>query len=167
MDRQKLQADLIIDEGLRFFPYYCTSNKLSIGVGRNLDDNWFTNDELFFIGIKEKTKEAIIKRLYEKGITREDAMYLCENDIDSVVKQLTKTLVWFVYAPEQIQRSLANMCFNLGLSRLLKFKKTLLLLKDRKYEQASKEVLNSTWAKQVGLRSQRISNLIKQAINPK
>jgi lysozyme len=165
MDKQKLIADLIIDEGLELFPYKCTAGKLSIGIGRNLDDNWLTNDELFFIGIKEKTKEDIIKRLYEKGITKGDAMYLCENDVDNVVKQLRKNFfAWYDLAPEPIQRASCNLCFNIGINRLLGFKKTIAFLKEKKYEEASKEILNSKWASQVGQRSTRISNLIKQAI---
>lgn len=168
MDKQKLIADLIVDEGLKLFPYRCTVGKLSIGIGRNLDDNWFTNDELFFIGIKEKTKEDIIKRLYEKGITREDALYLCENDVDNVIKQLKKNFfVWYDLAPEPIQRACCNVCFNIGINRFMGFKKTISLLKEKKWEEASKEILNSKWASQVGLRSTRIANLIKQAINPK
>jgi lysozyme len=168
MDKQKLIADLVVDEGLRLFPYRCTANKLSIGIGRNLDDNWFTNDELFFIGIKEKTKEAIAARLKEKGISKEDAFHLCENDVDNVVVQLRKNfLFWYDLAPEPIQRACCNLCFNLGLKRFLGFKKTISLLKEKKYEEASKEILNSKWASQVGLRADRISNLIKQAINQK
>lgn len=35
----KLEKDLIRDEGLRLKPYRCTADKLTIGVGRNLEDN--------------------------------------------------------------------------------------------------------------------------------
>ena len=42
--------DLIIKhEGLRLFPYRCSAGKLSIGVGRNLDDVGITRDEAEFM----------------------------------------------------------------------------------------------------------------------
>lgn len=41
----KLEKDLIRDEGLRLKPYHCTAGKLTIGYGRNLDDNGISEEE--------------------------------------------------------------------------------------------------------------------------
>ena len=38
MDKQKLIEELKRDEGVRFKPYHCSADKLTIGVGRNLDN---------------------------------------------------------------------------------------------------------------------------------
>lgn len=49
MDLRKLINDLIRDEGLKLKPYRCTSNKLTIGIGRNLDDNGITEAEARYL----------------------------------------------------------------------------------------------------------------------
>ena len=38
MNRQLVMNQLVMDEGLRLKPYRCPAGKLTIGVGRNLDD---------------------------------------------------------------------------------------------------------------------------------
>ncbi|WP_372772083.1 glycoside hydrolase family protein [Mangrovibacterium sp.] len=131
---EKLEKMLIEDEGLRLMPYRCTANKLTIGVGRNIE---------------------------ERGITEEEAMFLLRNDIYIVMKELGSRLSWFTSAPETVQLVLANMCFNMGASRLMQFKKTLEHLEKGEYLSASLEMLNSKWAVQVGKRAARLSKLIK------
>lgn len=163
MDRQKLIADLISDEGLKLFPYICPSGKNTVGVGKNIDDNPLTLTELIYLGIKERKPEDVLNKLKQSGITKGDAIYLLENDIENVEKQLINNFSWYEAAPEEVQRAIANLCFNIGISRLLQFKNTLLFLKRKQYEEASVEILKSKWSTQVGLRSKRISELIKQA----
>jgi len=53
------------------------------------------------------------------------------------------------------------MCFNLGLSRLLKFEKMLLALETGDYEVAATEALDSLWACQVGTRADRVAELFR------
>ena len=130
MNDHRLAKQLIQDEGLRLSPYRCTAGKLTIGVGRNLDD---------------------------RGITEAEAMMLLGNDIKRVWSELVLSLPWVMDAPEDVQEVLANMCFNLGLSGLLKFKQTLGYLEAGEYRKASEEMIRSTWAKQVGQRAVRLS----------
>jgi lysozyme len=54
------------------------------------------------------------------------------------------------------------MIFNLGLSGFLNFKKMIAALGAGDYELASKEMLNSKWAKQVRLRSISLSNMMRK-----
>ena len=160
MDREKLKEQLVIDEGLKLFPYKDSLGITTIGIGRNLEGKGLTKDELFFLGIKEKTKEDIIKKLSITGITKEDAFYLCDNDIDEIYNQLKKSVPWFESKPDVVQRILVNMGF-MGVPKLLKFTKTLGLIKENKYKDASIEMLNSLWAKQVKGRAIRLSNMLK------
>jgi len=129
-----LADDLMRDEGVRLKPYYCDAGRLTIGVGRNLED---------------------------AGITTVEAMDMLGHDIDRVVDELNAALPWWLELPEPAQRGLANMCFNLGLSRLLKFKKMLLALETGDYEVAATEALDSLWACQVGTRADRIAELFR------
>lgn len=131
---EQLKKQLIVDEGFRRFPYRCTSGKLTIGVGRNIQD---------------------------RGITEDEAMYLLGNDIKLVVDELNERLPWFGSAPETVQLVLANMAFNMGIPRLMTFENTLRHLRKCEYLDASFEMLNSKWAVQVGKRAARLSTQIR------
>lgn len=132
----RLQADLIRDEGLREKPYTDTVGKLTIGVGRNLDD---------------------------VGISRAEAIHLLRNDMARVFADLDANLPWWRQQPEPVRLGLANMCFNLGWPRLSRFKNMLSSLKAECYEAAAKHALDSKWARQVGKRAERIAALYRQA----
>lgn len=134
MDRDALAKQLLRDEGFRQFPYKDTVGVLTIGIGRNLES---------------------------AGISKDEAIYMLQNDIDQCERQLDRTLPWWRYLSSARQSALVNMCFNLGISRLLKFKKFLAALNQQKYEDAAKEMLNSKWAEQVGQRAVRLSKQIE------
>lgn len=139
MNLAKLKADLVRDEGLRLKPYRCTAGKLSIGVGRNLDD---------------------------VGISKAEAMAMLDADLEWVRDDLDRNCPWWRRMPEPAQRALANMLFNLGWSRLSAFRNMLAALQAGDYEAAAEECLDSKWATQVGDRSRRIVNLYLEAANP-
>lgn len=132
---EQLTEDLILDEGLRLKPYKDTVGKVTIGVGRNLDD---------------------------VGITEYEARYLLENDIGVAMSELDREISWWRGLPEPAQRALVNMCFNLGWPRLSKFKGMLWALKDGDYPSAAEEALDSRWAAQVGQRAHRIADLYRE-----
>jgi lysozyme len=135
VNRVKLIDELSLDEGLRLKPYLCTAGKLTIGIGRNLDDI---------------------------GITRAEAITLCHNDIDRCIAELDAALPWWRKMSEPRQRAIVNMCFNLGITRLRTFARTLRALEDRRYDDAAKFALESKWARQVGQRAHRIAELIRK-----
>lgn len=125
-------------EGLRLKPYKCTAGKLTIGYGRNLDD----------VGISQAEADMLFERDFAKA--EADARRLCKEfdiDVDSLIEQRFYVLT--------------DMMFNLGYSRLSKFKKLLYALKTGSYETAAREMLDSNWAKQVGNRAIKLSTLMK------
>ena len=136
MNAQRLARQLIVDEGLRLKPYRCTAGRLTIGVGRNLDD---------------------------RGLTEAEALLLLDNDIKACWGQLAAALPWVVQAPEAVQEVLVNMCFNLGLDGLLGFRRTLAYLKVGLCMDAADEMLRSRWAGQVGARAERLAQRLREA----
>jgi lysozyme len=136
MNKEQLIQDLISDEGLRTEPYIDTVGKMTIGVGRNLDDN---------------------------GISQAEAMFMLTNDIEMVETELDARLDWWRGLPDDAQRALCNMTFNIGWPRLSKFEKMLAALKDRDFEEAAAQALASKWATQVGQRAIRIAQLFRNA----
>lgn len=138
IDKKIIVPLLIKHEGLKLKPYRDTVGKLTIGIGRNLDD---------------------------VGISRIEAVYLCSNNIDQCFDDLRKNFSWFNILPDNAQLVLVDMCFNMGIGKLLTFKNTLLLIQNGKYEEASISMLQSKWATQVGNRAIEDSNLLKQCTN--
>ena len=89
-------------------------------------------------------------------------MYLLENDIKRVEQELIDSFEWYESLDEVRKDALCNLCFNIGLPSLKGFKLALGHMADRNYEDASREFLNSKWAKDVGpLRSIDITDMIR------
>ena len=138
MDLEILFDQLKDFEGLELKPYRCTSNKLTIGLGRNLEDN---------------------------GITEEEAYYLDTNDLDNLMDELDQNIPWWNDLNDSRKRALLNLAYNVGTPTLMKFKKTLEHLKNGLYTEASEEVLQSRWADQVGRRATFISEVFKTGVD--
>jgi len=130
MNYEKLKVQLTIDEGRRSDIYVDTVGKVTGGVGRNLTERGFSDDEI-------------------------DLMLL--NDIALVERQLDKTLPWWRQMNDARQNVLANMCFNLGINRLLGFRNTLKDMQAGRYDLAAAGMLDSQWARQVGDRAARLA----------
>lgn len=129
------QQQLKIDEGLRLKPYYCTAGALTIGYGRNLD--------------------AV-------GITEAEADIMLRADVE-VAERAAEALVgdaWSSLSPTR-QAVVINMAFNLGQTRLAAFKNFMAALRAADYDTAADEMLDSRWARQVGDRATRLSEVMR------
>ena len=138
MNRQELARQLIVHEGLKLYPYRCSANKLTIGVGRNIE---------------------------ERGIAEDEALYLLNNDIDLSIKELTNEFAWFEKISETRQAAFIDLHFNMGMNRLLGFKKTLSLVEravegDASWQDVAHELLDSRWSEQVGSWAHVIADMI-------
>ena len=114
---------------MRKYPYRCPGGKLTVAVGRNLDD---------------------------LGISEDEAMFMLDNDISRVEKELIRRLPVYAELSETRKIVLCDMCFNLGISRLMKFKKMIAALEAGDFTKAANEMADSRWANQVGLRAIRL-----------
>lgn len=121
-------------EGLRLKPYRCTAGKLTIGIGRNLDD---------------------------VGITEDEAAFMMRNDIDRVKRELAQALPWWSSLDPVRSVVLVDLSFNLGLPRLLKFTKMLMHLRAGTWDAAANELLASRYATQVGERARRLATMLR------
>jgi lysozyme len=135
---QRLSDQLIAHEGMELRLYKCPAGKWSIGAGRNLQD---------------------------RGITEDEARHLLNNDIRISIDELTNTFRWFTRLDETRQAAMVELHFNLGLSTLRTFRKTLGLMEAAAagsvaWHDVGRELLNSKWADQVGRRSQVIADML-------
>ncbi len=133
------QEQIRRDEGVRRHPYRDTAGKLTIGVGRNLDDVPLADEEIEF---------------------------LLANDIDRAATDARRLVPVFDTLSETRKAVLLNMVFNLGASRLAGFKKFLAAVNDFRYADAAREMLDSTWAQQVSERAVRLSNQMREGDTP-
>lgn len=140
VNRQAMVRQLRLHEGERLRPYRCTAGKLTIGVGRNLDD---------------------------RGITPEESAVLLSNDISLVEAQVFRALPWALTMNEVRQRVLIDMAFNLGIDGLLAFKRTLATMQSGSYQDAARMMLDSKWAGQVGQRAERLSRMMATGLEPR
>lgn len=129
-----IEDQLLRDEGMRLRPYRDAVGKLTIGIGRNLDD---------------------------VGISESEAATLLANDIGAAGRGLQSTLPWASTLDPVRYAALLNMCFNLGLTKLLKFKQFLASLEAGDWKMAKLNMLNSAWASQVGDRAVRLAKQIE------
>jgi len=133
-NREKLIDLIIYHEGLELKPYRCTAGHLTIGIGRNLDD---------------------------RGITEDEARFLCQNDVDIVEQELTRKFPFIVGLDDVRIRVLLDMAFNLGVPRLSAFSNMWAALEEGDYKQAAVEMLDSRWARQVGRRATNLSQMME------
>lgn len=133
MNRQLLRSQLERHEGLRLKPYLDTVGKLTVGYGRNLED---------------------------VGISRDEADFMLDNDIDQVERQLDTVDEYRDLDPVR-QTVIANMAFNLGFAGLMGFKNMWEAIGRRDWNSASKEMMQSKWARQVGVRAVELSEIMR------
>ena len=101
-----------------------------------------------------------IGRNLRRGLSEDEIDYLFKNDLNDHLKDLLAALPWAEFIDDARRGALLNMAFNMGVPNLLGFKKMLAAMKAKHWEVASKEALNSLWAKQVGARAIRLSKQI-------
>lgn len=92
---QDLEKTLIAHEGMRLNPYRCTAQKLTIGVGHNL----------------------------ENGITEKQALMILRDDIDVVIETLNDRIPWWNNLSDGKKVVMASMAFQLGTGGFFQFKK--------------------------------------------
>ena len=124
-------------EGVRSHAYKCSENMITVGVGRNLDENG---------GI---------------GLSDDEIEYLLMNDIERCDAELRATYDWYGSLGKPRRDAMINLSFNLGLTRLRGFVKAIEAMSREQYDVAADEFMDSRWAEQVGDRAVEVTELIR------
>ena len=77
-------------------------------------------------------------------------------DIETVLSDCSKLYSDFDELPEEVQRIIANMMFNMGRPRLSKFKGMKRGVDARDWQKAADEMVDSKWYRQVTKRADRL-----------
>jgi len=134
VNREALKALLVKHEGLRLHVYRDSVGIPTIGVGRNLQD---------------------------RGINEAEAMAMLDRDMTDVIADLDRSIPWWRGLSENRQLVLTDMCFNLGVSRLLGFRNALQAAQEGRWSDAAREMLDSRWAAQVGSRAVELADMME------
>lgn len=137
----KLSDQLRRHEGVRTHAYLCSENKITVGVGRNLDENG---------GL---------------GLSDDEIDYLLENDIKRCKAELL-AFSWFTDLDSVRQDAMVNLLFNLGMTRLMGFRNALAAMEKSDFQKAADEFMDSRWATQVGNRADEVCEMIRTGRYP-
>lgn len=154
-DRARLRNSIALHEGLRLQPYLDTVNKLTVGVGRNVEDNPLTGAEW--------------RALYDTGgvkvsLTSQGAMTLLDNDIAAAEKMAQRLPVGWDTLDGVRQGVLVEMTFQLGYSRISAFVHTLESVRLRDFIAAANGMRNSLWFRQVPNRAKVLAKRMEFGI---
>ena len=133
---EQIKLDLTRHEGCVFEVYLCTEGHKTAGIGHLLED-----PDAWEIGDEVSTPQVLnwFKEDYQEAVADCCAVFLN-----------------FASQPENVQRVCINMAFNLGRSRLSKFKNMVRYVNEGKYDKAADEMIDSKWYTQVGNRSKEL-----------
>ena len=145
MNLDKLEAQLILEEGAPSRTYLDTKGILTGGIGHNLIAHPYPGYDRIGVIVPEQMRS-----------------YWFRIDIIESINALNSGLPWWQELDDVRQNTLLNLCFNMGIGSLLGFKNTLAALKAGDYPTAARGILNSQYARDVGPnRSGRIAKMIE------
>jgi len=120
-------------EGCRFLPYIDSVGVQTIGIGHNL----------------------------HKALSRAAVEQIFKDDITDARNDCLHAFPWFADLSEKRQWAMIDLCFNMGVNRLMTFKNFLLAMSLGDYDTAAGHLLDSLYAKQVKGRAREIADLIR------
>ena len=123
-------------EGYRPRVYKCTAGVDTIGIGFAIKD----------LHLDEDICDMILER-----------------KLGELKLRLHKNYPFILDLPESVQDVCIEMAYQLGVTGLGRFKKTLQFLRLQDFKSASEEMLDSRWAEQTPNRAKRLSQIVKYA----
>ena len=137
-EQYNIMKDIIeqlkIHEGYKSKVYKCTAGVDTFGVGFAIKD----------LELSEEVCDLIL-----------------EEKLEALEERFIKKFDWFKSSPVEVRNVMLNMAYQLGFRGFCKFKKTISYLAEAEWGLASKEMLDSRWAKQTPNRAKELSEIIK------
>ena len=139
MNLEKLREELELDEGCKYEIYLDHLGYPTFGIGHLVTDDdpeygWEVGASIDTVRVHEAF----------------------ESDIEGVLSDCSKLYSDFGDLPEEAQRVIANMMFNMGLTRLSKFKGMKRGVDSQNWNLAADEMVDSRWYRQVTNRANRL-----------
>ena len=139
MNIEKLREELANDEGVKYEIYNDHLGYPTFGIGHLILESDSEHGESTGTSVSEdRVKEAF------------------EADVVGVLSDCERLYSDFGSLPEDAQRIIANMMFNMGRTRLSKFKGMKRGVDAQDWNAAADEMVDSTWYRQVTNRADRL-----------
>ena len=139
MDIEKLRKQLEIDEGVKYEIYNDHLGYPTFGIGHLV----IPSDIEYREDVGTRVSEERVRECFDK-------------DVQSVLRDCSLLYKDFDELPEEAQQIIANMMFNMGYTRLSKFKGMKRGVDARDWNKAADEMVDSRWYKQVTNRANRL-----------
>jgi lysozyme len=146
-NEQLLITELRYWEGVRYTEYPDTKGIPTIGVGHNL-------------------RVSPLPAGWTQPLNDQQVNLLLQQDLQIVYHSLNQSLPWWTILDDVRQRVICNMCFNLGIIRLLGFHRTLISIKTGAYVTASQDMEQSVWYNEVGERADVMCEAMETGVMP-
>tara|TARA_Y100000004_G_C8913162_1_gene411835 strand:- start:393 stop:833 length:441 start_codon:yes stop_codon:yes gene_type:complete len=139
MNIEQLREELKIDEGVKYEVYLDHLGLPTCGIGHLIKDT----DPEHGLPVGAEIPKERVNELFEEDLkVTVDECKLIYNDFDDL--------------PEEAQHIIANMMFNMGRPRLSRFHKMKQAVDNRDWQEASAQMKDSRWYKQVTNRAERL-----------
>ena len=139
MNIYKLQKELERDEGVKYEVYLDHLGYPTFGIGHLITDD----DPEYGAGVGTEVSDDRVKDAFS-------------SDIETVLSDCERLYEDFRDLPEEAQLIIANMMFNMGYTRLSKFRGMKRGVDARDWTAAADEMVDSRWYKQVTNRANRL-----------
>ena len=139
MNIEQLRRELDEDEGCVYEIYLDHLGYPTFGIGHLVTKN----DIEFGWSVGTDVDEYRVHEVFEE-------------DVQTVLSDCKKLYHNFYDLPEEVQLIIANMMFNMGLTRLSKFKGMKRGIDDCDWQAAADEMVDSRWYRQVTNRAERL-----------
>lgn len=141
-----VKEDLIKHEGYKDEIYLCSEGIPTFGIGHAVKEH----DPEHAWPVGTPVEKERIDNAFQADF--EDAC----NDVEALFDD-----AW--NKPDNVQRVLVNMAFNLGRTRLGKFKNMIGAVNNNDFVEAANQMVDSRWYGQVGNRSVELENWMRNA----
>ena len=145
LDKEKLKETLKIDEGVVYEIYNDHLGYATFGIGHLV----LETDPEHGQTVGTPVSEERVNECFEK-------------DVQTVIEDCKKLHDGWDGYPQEVKQVIANMMFNMGLTRLSKFKNHNAALQSGDWKEAAKEGRDSRWYKQVTNRAERLMKRLEE-----
>lgn len=129
------------EEGYRETAYHCTEGYPTIGIGTKIGP-----------------KGADLSN-YTLKVSESLARCMLNEEVQGIRDALVK-YSWYRNLNEDRQIIIKSMCYQMGVSGVMKFKKMIAALEKQDFSEAARQALDSRWAKQTPARAERHATVI-------
>ena len=144
MNKDLLRQELAEDEGCKYEIYLDHLGLPTFGIGHLITEDDPEYGQEVGTTVTQERVQAVFNR--DIAVTLEDCFRLYSG---------------FSELPEEVQRIVANMCFNLGYPRLSKFKGMKAAVEEADWNRAADEMVDSKWYRQVPNRARRLEKRMR------